>query len=313
MFRHHSPTRRRSAFTLIELLVVIAIIAILAAILFPVFAQAREQARKTTCLSNTKQVGLAVLMYVQDYDEQYPLLFVPVAPVCIPQNYSDFVCTTAAWQNLVQPYVKSYALGICPDSGLEISDPSQSLDPFMNYGMPPLSGIAGVSAWQDNYYTFGPFGGSGQANWQGIGGEGNDSGWFASDTTPYTAAPGATSTPSLTLAGVSSPAQMTMVTDAADAAWWIAFFFPSTGTNSTFWWGGGFTGGYPDYPINGSIYRRFGPIGRHSQANKTEFSKLRLSGGQINIVFADGHAKGMPIGSYFKVNNGYYQYLNPNQ
>ncbi|HLK56607.1 MAG TPA: DUF1559 domain-containing protein [Chthonomonadaceae bacterium] len=66
--------RTKRAFTLIELLVVIAIIAILAAILFPVFAQAREKARAATCLSNQKQIGLAALMYVQDYDEQWPLL-----------------------------------------------------------------------------------------------------------------------------------------------------------------------------------------------------------------------------------------------
>src|SRR5262245_57150515 len=67
------PDVRKRGFTLIELLVVIAIIAILAAILFPVFARAREQARKATCLSNLRQMGTAVTMYVQDYDETYPI------------------------------------------------------------------------------------------------------------------------------------------------------------------------------------------------------------------------------------------------
>jgi prepilin-type N-terminal cleavage/methylation domain-containing protein len=67
-----NSVRRRSAFTLIELLVVIAIIAILAAILFPVFAQAREKARQAACLSNLKQIGTGVMMYVQDYDETFP-------------------------------------------------------------------------------------------------------------------------------------------------------------------------------------------------------------------------------------------------
>src|SRR5437879_7509284 len=64
---------RRRGFTLIELLVVIAIIAVLSAILFPVFAQAREKARQTSCLSNLKQIGTGYMLYVQDYDEQYPL------------------------------------------------------------------------------------------------------------------------------------------------------------------------------------------------------------------------------------------------
>ncbi len=66
------PSTRKSAFTLIELLVVIAIIAILAAILFPVFARVRENARKTSCLSNLKQIGLGMMQYVQDYDETIP-------------------------------------------------------------------------------------------------------------------------------------------------------------------------------------------------------------------------------------------------
>src|SRR5688572_30373624 len=71
--RQPTAARQRKGFTLIELLVVIAIIAIPAAILFPVFARAREQARKATCISNLKQVGLALMQYVQDYDEIYPV------------------------------------------------------------------------------------------------------------------------------------------------------------------------------------------------------------------------------------------------
>ena len=78
--------RSRRGFTLIELLVVIAIIAILAAILFPVFAQAREQARKTVCVSNFKQVGLGVEMYKQDYDGTWPIWRgrSPCAPSSLP-------------------------------------------------------------------------------------------------------------------------------------------------------------------------------------------------------------------------------------
>jgi len=99
-----SPSRgKRSAFTLIELLVVIAIIAILAAILFPVFAQAREKARQTSCLSNTKQLGLGVLMYTQDYDETYPL--------AIRESWAN------SWAITTQPYIKNYDVYRCPSDG----------------------------------------------------------------------------------------------------------------------------------------------------------------------------------------------------
>lgn len=90
------PLNKRNAFTLIELLVVIAIIAILAAILFPVFAQARAKARQTSCLSNNKQIGLAVLMYTQDYDETLP--FGANNPAGRP---------LVMWYDLVEPYIKS--------------------------------------------------------------------------------------------------------------------------------------------------------------------------------------------------------------
>jgi prepilin-type N-terminal cleavage/methylation domain-containing protein len=79
--------KANKAFTLIELLVVVAIIGVLAAILFPVFARARENARRSSCMSNLKQIGLGVMMYVQDYDETYPM------------SYDG----TNAWPSIVQP------------------------------------------------------------------------------------------------------------------------------------------------------------------------------------------------------------------
>ena len=94
------------AFTLIELLVVIAIIAILAAILFPVFAQARERARQAACLSNMKQAGVSVMMYLQDYDET----FVPTA------NYAEPTPGRTIWSAAVQPYVKNGGIFNCPSA-----------------------------------------------------------------------------------------------------------------------------------------------------------------------------------------------------
>ena len=100
------------AFTLIELLVVIAIIAILAAILFPVFAQAREKARGISCLSNLKQGSLAYQMYTQDYDETTPCQVIPVTQRDA-NNY--FAVTGGYWYNAIQPYVKNWQLMVCPD------------------------------------------------------------------------------------------------------------------------------------------------------------------------------------------------------
>ena len=98
----HTRARQRG-FTLIELLVVIAIIAILAAILFPVFARARENARRASCSSNLKQIGLGVIQYAQDYDEKLPA-----------RVY--FGATPASWRDVIQPYVKSTQLFACPSN-----------------------------------------------------------------------------------------------------------------------------------------------------------------------------------------------------
>jgi prepilin-type N-terminal cleavage/methylation domain-containing protein/prepilin-type processing-associated H-X9-DG protein len=111
-----APGAKRSlrGFTLIELLVVIAIIAILASILFPVFARARENARRASCLSNLKQLGLAIMQYTQDYDEKLPgsRKYFPTAP----NAYTT-------WVTLLQPYAKSTQIYTCPD-GVPYSDPA---------------------------------------------------------------------------------------------------------------------------------------------------------------------------------------------
>jgi prepilin-type N-terminal cleavage/methylation domain-containing protein/prepilin-type processing-associated H-X9-DG protein len=115
-----TPPRHRRGFTLIELLVVIAIIAILAAILFPVFAQAREKARAMACLSNTKQLGTAVQMYVQDNDERFPSCYstYPVPPYVVDPRTS------------LQPYIKNWDIFYCPDRHTVLPD---CLDPTHHF------------------------------------------------------------------------------------------------------------------------------------------------------------------------------------
>jgi prepilin-type N-terminal cleavage/methylation domain-containing protein/prepilin-type processing-associated H-X9-DG protein len=114
MKRHRGPPI--AGFTLIELLVVIAILAILAAILFPVFAQAREKARATVCLSNTKQIGVAMTMYMQDYDEVILPWFVPTGEAPQPNSPDPFLrrADVLIWSQLIQPYLKNTQVLYCP-------------------------------------------------------------------------------------------------------------------------------------------------------------------------------------------------------
>ncbi len=147
--------RNKYAFTLIELLVVIAIIAILAAILFPVFAQAKSSAKKAACLSNTKQIGLALQMYGADFDDH----------VCLnndghwfqkPINGTNYWFLNT-WQTLLQPYMKNYGLYICPSS-------SESTGLYAGYDYSPVSpwtsgdltGSIAASYTLNNYYNYVP-------------------------------------------------------------------------------------------------------------------------------------------------------------
>jgi len=138
MHRTHNLTRRGETdlgFTLIELLVVIAIIAILAAILFPVFAQAREAARKVSCLSNTKQIGLGLQMYATDYDDRI-----------VPNNNQvtgSASSTWLAWPDFLQPYVKNDQIFVCPDS---VKNGSAPTDQLKTYGGRQVSYVI------NNYY-----------------------------------------------------------------------------------------------------------------------------------------------------------------
>lgn len=229
---------RRRAFTLIELLVVIAIIAILASILFPVFAQAREAARKTSCGSNVRQLGTAYQLYVQDYDETYPPAFYPgAAGQTQPNNFGQF-----RWPWLMLPYIKNMQLYRCPSESANFTHASCGggcLDPAN-----PFYG-----------YLWGLFPNYGY-NW----------GYLAPDATA--AAPGAGSTSlsrGVSLAAVNAPAETVMLVDSI----WTPGGAPTTTVLGYFLvyppnqWAGA-------PPVNGFSYGRVWP--RHQQKANVVFA-----------------------------------------
>jgi prepilin-type N-terminal cleavage/methylation domain-containing protein/prepilin-type processing-associated H-X9-DG protein len=170
--RSKAVSRSRGGFTLIELLVVIAIIAILAAILFPVFARARENARRASCQSNMKQLGLGIMQYLQDYDERYF------------RGTAGALPTGAGWAGAIYPYTKSVQLYKCPSDNTPlypqtdwtvisyavnagITDPTASFDATKLFGgtTSSLTATARTVLLLETAYTGGTITSSPEAGW----------------------------------------------------------------------------------------------------------------------------------------------------
>jgi prepilin-type N-terminal cleavage/methylation domain-containing protein/prepilin-type processing-associated H-X9-DG protein len=199
------PRQRTGGFTLIELLVVIAIIAILAAFLFPVFAQAREKARQTSCLSNLKQMGSAMLMYAGDFDGYFP-------PVLGREPQHRYLYESS-WIARLEPYVKSPAIFICPSSSERSLDWRQNEEILHSYGFAPSASVEGIWA----YILGSPF--WGQALWEGSGG------FFGAASGLFRRA-----TPGHGEAEIARPAETILVCDHVRFDWGLSarvFYYPA--------------------------------------------------------------------------------------
>jgi prepilin-type N-terminal cleavage/methylation domain-containing protein/prepilin-type processing-associated H-X9-DG protein len=199
----------RRGFTLIELLVVIAVIAILAAILFPVFAQAREKARQTSCLSNVKQMATAMMMYTQDNDEVFP----PVLGI----NPTDVWIYEASWMKRLEPYSKNLPLFTCPSSQFRDTNwQAGKGDLLFNYSFAPTIRATGTGT-ADATNLSGAFG---VALWEGLGGyypPNRRVGFFTR------------AAPSRSLAEVARPAETVAINDHNSYDWgltWSNFYYP---------------------------------------------------------------------------------------
>lgn len=253
--------KHNKGFTLIELLVVIAIIAILAAILFPVFAKVREKARQIACVSNSKQLGLAVLQYAQDYDETMPNATVNSLAIWSPGGANAY----PFWSLQILPYIKDINAYACPDDGLGASP-----DPAVTWAGVCLSyGANSYMVGLPPNYSFtaqhlaGAFGAPGFSN---------DQPTLARQTQPAS---------SIMLAEKWS-SDLVNATSGADANW------------SAFGPFGAFTGDVPAYWFPGQA------IPAPNRGAYTSYNPAGPNGGvsvhsnlMATIVFCDGHAKQM--------------------
>ena len=265
----------RHGFTLIELLVVIAIIAILAAILFPVFAQAREAARKTSCLSNAKQLGLGCAMYTQDYDETLVQGWNGSQPGVLRDNGAVYRPWTP-WTKNIQPYVKNLDILMCPDNRWNST--------VINGGLNTTARKQIYSAYAFNYGYLGTF----------AGGDPGLPGYYL--FTP------------LSLAAVNKPANIVMITDGQGPNW-------ATGDHAFVWTQpAGNTCEPPDAYLSDQVFIGADGWGNDSQSGLTTYYdypglggvdprhtggpyvKNVMPDGGASTVFVDGHAKFYKVG-----------------
>jgi prepilin-type N-terminal cleavage/methylation domain-containing protein/prepilin-type processing-associated H-X9-DG protein len=260
---------KKRGFTLIELLVVIAIIAILAAILFPVFAQARAAARAISCISNTKQYGLGILMYAQDFDESIPKhdnngsAYGGDGPSRLP-NWgdpgSDPNAPPVMFANVVQPYIKSKELGYCPEVGRT----------KWASAIPAYAGTAYIKALEDSGVYYGCFA------------------QMASNLLmdPIWGGGGATN-----MAAWQRPAELLMVV--GDSVWDVSGTAISASVGNTTVWPA--RPGAPCLNYGQPGWTWYAHKGTQRSGNPYSGTKYDngINSGQANVCFGDGHVKAM--------------------